>query len=270
MDAERRLLEVLARVTDRDRLVCRVLQEHRVLTTVQVADVGFDGIRRARQRLTDLAVLELVDRFRPRTKQAAAPWHWVLGPLGAALVAAERGVEVSDLRWRRGLVHDLACNQRLGHLVGTNGFFSALVRTSRHRPGCELAAWWSERRCAQEWGELVRPDGYGIWIESGARCPFLLEYDTGSERLARLSAKLAGYGQLAAAAGHPNWVLFCFLTPRREVEARRVLGHPVVPVATAVVGNGQAPDAAIWLPVGSTGSRLPLIAFGAVDAARPK
>jgi hypothetical protein len=235
-----------------------------------VADVGFDGMRRARQRLPDLAGLELVDRFRPRTKRAAAPWHWVLGPLGASLVAAERGIEVSALPWRRGLIHDLTANQRLGHLVGTNGFFTALIASARHRPSCELRAWWSERRCAAEWGGLVRPDGCGIWVEAGKRCPFLLEYDNGTKRLARHATKLTGCAELAAAAGHPNWVLFCFPAPRREVEARRVLEHPAVPVATAVRAPGQAPDLGVWLPVGTSGPRLPLIALADVEAATTK
>ena len=79
--------------------------------------------------------------------------------------------------------------------------------------------------------------------------PFLVEYDNGTERLDRLAAKLDGYARLAAAAGHPNWVLFTFPGPRREAEARRVLAHPDVPVATAARTPGAAPDGAVWLPV---------------------
>ena len=75
--------------------------------------------------------------------------------------------------WRRGLAHDLAASQRLAHLVGVNGFFTALLRSARTRPGCRLEEWWSERRCAREWGEVVRPDGYGVWVDHGASMPFL-------------------------------------------------------------------------------------------------
>ncbi|MDA8285628.1 MAG: replication-relaxation family protein, partial [Actinomycetota bacterium] len=121
-----------------------------------------------------------------------------------------------------------------------------------------LEEWWSERRCAREWGEVVRPDGYGIWTEHRTSLPFLLEHDNGTERLDRLAQKLDGYARLAAEAGHPNWVLFTFAGPRREAEARRVLSHPIVPVATSARSPGMAPESAVWLPVTSAGPRLRL------------
>jgi hypothetical protein len=222
-DIDARLLAVVGRLTERDRTICRLLDDHRVLTTPQVADVGFTGERRARMRLAELYALDIVDRFRPQSWGSPAPFHWVLGPLGAALVAAETGVDLSDLSWRRTLAHDLAASQRLAHLVGLNGFFTGLLRSARTR--------------------------YGIWTEHGTALPFLVEYDNGTEPLDRLAAKLSGYARLAAAAGHPNWVLFSFPSPRRERDARRVLDHPGVPVATAWRAPGTVADAAIWLPV---------------------
>jgi Replication-relaxation len=206
-------------------------------------------------RLAELYALDIVDRFRPQSWGSPTPFHWVLGPLGAALVAAETGLDLSDLSWRRTLAHDLAASQRLAHLVGLNGFFCGLLRSARTRPGCHLDEWWSERRCAREWGEVVRPDGYGIWTEHGTAVPFLVEYDNGTEPIDRLAAKLPGYARLAAAAGHPNWVLFSFGSARRERDARRVLDHPAVPVATAWRATGTAPDAAIWLPSGAANAR---------------
>ncbi|MGH9075607.1 MAG: replication-relaxation family protein, partial [Acidimicrobiales bacterium] len=127
------------------------------------------------------------------------------------------------------------------------------------RPACALSEWWSERRCAREWGELVRPDAYAVWVEAGASLPFLYEHDNGTERLRRLARKLDGYARLAAEAGHPNWVLFTFAGPRREADARRVLAHPTVPVATAARTPSLAPDRAVWLPVTGTGPRLRLV-----------
>lgn len=245
---------MLGRLTERDRRLCRLLDDHRVLTSSQVADICFSGERRARMRLGELYALDVLDRFRPRHGGSPVPFHWVLGPLGAALIAAEHGVEVADVAWRRRLAGELAASQRLAHLVGTNGFFCALCRAARTRTGCRLEEWWSERRCAAEWGEVVRPDGYGVWTELGTSLPFLVEYDNGTERLERLARKLDGYARLAAAAGHPNWVLFSFGSPRREAEARRVLRHPVVPVATTARVDRGAPDGPVWLPAGSTGT----------------
>ena len=253
-DLDTRLLGVLGRLTGRDRRLCRLLDEHRVLTSAQVADVCFSGARRARMRLAELYGLDVLDRFRPRSGGSPVPFHWVLGPLGTALVAAEAGVDPSDLAWRRRLVHDLAASQRLAHLVGTNGFFCALARSARTRAGCALEEWWSERRCAAEWGEVVRPDGYGVWVEDATTLPFLYEHDNGTERLERLAAKLTGYARLAAAAGHPNWVLFSFPSPRREAEARRVLAHPLVPVATCNRGARRAPDGPVWMVAGTAGT----------------
>ena len=267
-DVEARLLSIVGRLTERDRQLCRLLDDHRVLTTAQVADVGFAGERRARMRLAELYALCVLDRFRPQAWGSPSPFHWVLGPLGAALVAAESGTDPADHTWRRSLAHDLATSQRLAHLVGVNGFFTGLLRSARTRPGSELVEWWSERRCAREWGEVVRPDGYGIWSEADATLPFLLEHDNGTERLERLAAKLPGYARLAAAAGHPNWVLFSFPSPGRERDARRVLAHHGVPVATCVRHAGSPPDAAIWLPVASGTARLRLAQLA--DVALPQ
>jgi Replication-relaxation len=257
-DLDARLLGALGRLTERDRLLCRLLDEHRVLTTAQVADVGFSGERRARMRLSELYALDVLDRFRPQAWKASAPYHWVLGPLGAALVAAEAGRDVGNLSWRRSLARDLAASQRLAHLVGTNGFFTALLSAARTSADCELSQWWSERRCAREWGEVVRPDGYGVWHEGVTSLPFLYEHDNGTERLERLRAKLEGYARLATAAGHPNWVLFTFPSPRREHEARRVLSHPGVPVATSARLPGFAPDGPVWAPAATDGGRVRL------------
>lgn len=256
------LLQAASQLTDRDRYLCRLLLEHRVLTTAQVADVGFESIRRALFRLGQLRRLRIVDRFRPLATAGSAPYHWVLDTLGAAVVAAERGVEVADLPWRRDKAIALATSERLGHAVGVNGFFTALLRTARHQPGAELVLWWSERRCAASWGSFARPDGYGVWAEAARRVAFCFEHDNGTERLARLSDKLPGYARLFAAGGRRLWVLFDFPGSGREAEARRALRHPEVPVATAVVRPGASPAEAIWLPVGDTQPRHRLADLG--------
>jgi hypothetical protein len=72
------------------------------------------------------------------------------------------------------------------------------------RGDASLVEWCSDRRCAAEWGEVVRPDGYAVWVEGEKRLPFLFEYDRASERLARLEAKLPDYAALARAAKQPH------------------------------------------------------------------
>ena len=262
-----RLLEVAGRITERDRLISRLLFDHRVLTSAQVADVGFGTLRKAQQRLAALYDLGVVERFRPQASAGSAPLHFILGAVGAAVVAAERGVDFSDLDWRSEVPTALATSRHLSHLVGCNGFFSALIGSARHGGASSLEEWWSARRCAAAWGDAVRPDGYGVWADYGVRLPFCLEYDNGTETLARLEAKLGGYAKLARAVEHPTWVLFRFPTCGREAAARPVLAHLAVPVATAIVGPGQAADGPLWLAVGDRGPRRRLADLGPPDRA---
>ncbi len=257
-----RLFALAGRLTERDRRICRLLAEHRVLTTAQIADVDFDSLRKAQERLAVLYGLEVLDRFRLRSWSGTSPYHFTLGAAGAAVLAAERGVSVGELAWRRQSGAALATNRQLAHLVGCNGVFTRLIRAARSRPGCALDQWWSARRCAALWGEIVRPDAYGVWVDTGLRLPFCFEYDTASETLARLAKKLEGYARLAQAVGHPTWVLFAFPSPGREHAARRVLAHPGVPVATAVIGSDTAPDGPLWRPVGRGGPPRPMIDLG--------
>jgi hypothetical protein len=261
-----RLYELAVHLTERDRLLCRLLYEHRVLTTAQVADVGFGSLRKAQQRLALLHTLEVVDRFRLRSWSGRGPYHVTLGAAGAAVIAAERGVSVGDLNWRRQSATALATNSQLGHLVGCNGVFTALIRSSRLQQGTALDEWWSARRCAGAWSDAVRPDAYAVWVEGAVRLPFCFEYDTGTETLARLAAKLDGYARLARAVGHPTWVLFSFPSASREAQARRVLHHPQVPVATAYRLPGASPDGPLWLAVGEQGNRRRLIDLGLPSA----
>jgi hypothetical protein len=134
--------------------------------------------------------------------------------------------------------------------------FTGLTATARETPGVSLDEWWSAQRCAAAWGDAIRPAGYGVYVEGEIRLPFLLEYDTGSETLARLEDKLPGYAALNRAVDHPTWVCFCFPTAAREAAARRVLVHPEVPVATAVISPDSAPGGPVWLAIGDAGPRL--------------
>jgi hypothetical protein len=201
----------------------------------------------ARHRLGVLTSLRLVDRFRPYREAGSAPWHYVLDVLGAAV--AWEDDETARASWRRDKALAIATSSRLGHLVGTNGFFTALIRIARRSSGrCRLRTWRSERGCTAEWGDLVRPDGFGEWAEGGVDVQFFVEWDMGTERVERLAGKLPGYGDLAAVLGNAAWVLFAFPTPRRENAARSSLKAPV-PVATAVLGQGESPAGPVWLPL---------------------
>jgi hypothetical protein len=166
--------------------------------------------------------------------------------------------------------------------------FTALAAAARASSGqLALEVWWSERRCAAAW-DRARPDGYGRWRDQppGGAPPavadFFLEYDTGTEPLGRLTAKLDGYRDLAARTGIPTPVLFWVPTMRREAALRaRLAGPPPhgtpgaasaaqVPIATAVAGiSPDGPAGAAWLPAGGPGPRLRLAQLAPPGTAAP-
>ena len=246
---DRYLSRLASHITDRDRQVIRLLYEHRVLTSMQVCDVAFASVRRAEARLHALYELRVVDRFRPHQWPGSAPYHWVLDVGGAAVIAAADGVDLKDLAWRHQRAMALADSATLRHRIGTNGFFTALLRDQRTHPDHRLATWWSAGKCAEAWARIVRPDGYGVWQEPGARVPFLLEYDRGTESDKRLAEKLPGYRDILTVAVAPTCVLFCFESSRREAAARRGLVGAPKELATAVLERGRSPADAVWLPL---------------------
>jgi hypothetical protein len=254
-----RLAALAGRLTDRHRRLCQLLYEHRVLTTPQLTQLAFSDPNTAEHRLAILHHLRLVDRFRPRHTPGSAPYHYVLGPLGAALLAAHHDQDPAGFGYRRDRTLALAHSRWLAHLVGVNGFFCALHRAAREHPDAALERWWSEQRCTQQWGRLIRPDGYGRWRENAQRVDFFLEYDRASEAPQRLAGKLTGYLELARATGIATPVLVWLPTPSRETSIRQVLHGSGLPVATASPDPDHPPAGAVWLPLHTSGPRRRLV-----------
>jgi Replication-relaxation len=266
-----RLTDLANRLTPRDLWLCQLLHEHRVLTATQLTALAFPTLDTAEHRLLLLHRLEVLERFRPRRDRGTAPYHYVLGPAGARVLAAHQGKDPSAVRYRRDEALAVAHWQHLDHLVAVNGFFCSLARTARDQPDRALVAWWSERRCAARWGRLVRPDGYGRWRDGDAEVDFFVEVDRATEPPHRLAAKLTGYRNLVAATKIATPVLFWFPTPQRETAARLALGATSsarsIPIATASSTPGRPVDPAgpVWLLVGGTAprQRLAKLAGGA-------
>ncbi len=274
------LAALAGRLTQRDRAILRLVHDHRVLTTGQLAEVWFTSQDRAEHRLRELTQARVLARFRPQAPhgEGSAPFHYVLGPLGAAVLAAEHGTDVRRLGHRADKALQVAHSQRLAHVVGVNGFFTALIAYARQdrSQGAQLAAWWSERACAHRWGQVVRPDGYGRWRQGNREVDFFLEYDRGTEPLDRLAAKLHAYSELADATNIPTPVLFWLPTSGREATVRRALasggrwGRVRFPVATASPTFGLDPAEQAWLPLGQTWPRRRLIDLADLHARTPQ
>ncbi|MQA92785.1 MAG: hypothetical protein GEU90_21615, partial [Gemmatimonas sp.] len=94
------LLTLAGRLTSRDRSLCQDLFEHRLLTVHQITELYFPSGHTARRRLVELYRLAVLDRFQPQAV-GSAPYHYVLDHLGARVVAAERGLEFKELRFRK-------------------------------------------------------------------------------------------------------------------------------------------------------------------------
>jgi hypothetical protein len=273
------ILSVSPHLTERDRTLVRLVGVHRVLTTDQLAAVGFGSITTARHRLSVLFRLGLLRRFRPHPETGSAPWHYLLGPVGAALLGAE---DRDERRWAPQVRADrqlaLERSARLAHMTGRNWFFVALARHAREGGG-ELREWLNEADTALSFehaavrsddrSRLPHPDGAGTWAEHGRQVPFLLEYDTGTENLTVLAGKLDGYQVLAAGlAWHEQtcpMLLFCFGSPRREQSARRAFAATQAAselrIATAAIDpHVTSPAGPVWLPVtGHTDRQVRLI-----------
>jgi Replication-relaxation len=286
--SDQAVLAASARLTARDRRLVRAVAEHRVLTTGQVAALGFGSVITARHRLSALVEIRALRRFRPHRETGSAPWHYLLGPTGAALLGVEDGDEhkwLTAVRLDRQLA--LERSQRLAHLVGVNWFFASLSGDARTADESELQRWLNET-AARDWltaqvpddyrgYDYPNPDGLGIWAERDHETVFMLEYDTSSEHLPQLTAKLPGYGRLAQAMASLDHtcplLLFCFPTPRREQAARRALAAcydtPALRIATTAINPAQtSPAGSVWLPLATahpTG-QLPL---SALDTALP-
>jgi hypothetical protein len=272
------------RLTDRDRWILRLVHEHRVLTSHQITAMAFPSTRSGRQRLRELYLWSVLDRFQPYTPTGTAAQHYVLGPAGAAVLAAEHGLDLPRLGYRRDRANAIAHSLRLAHTVGVNDWFAALITHAGHTDqagdGGWVSAWWSEARCARHFGDLARPDAYGRYTThphhgTGVQeVEFFLEYDTGTEALTRVAAKLSGYAALTAATAITTPLLIWLPTARREAAARRLLGPALaaldtpaaVPVATAAADlldpthPHASPADPIWLPLTrhSGDGRMPL------------
>jgi hypothetical protein len=227
------LLSLLAtRLTARDRWLLRMLHEHKVFTTAHIADLGFAGNRdTADHRLLVLHRLDVLQKIRPlRPGGGSAPCHWLLSTAGAEVVAAERGLTLKELGWRRDRASAVMLSAKLGHLLGVNGFFARLATPAGQG---RLTEWWPEARCAATWKKYVQPDGFGRWRTADRQLDFFLEFDNGTETLTRVVAKIDAYARLTRATGISTPLLFHFPSPRREENFRRACPAAALPVLTA-------------------------------------
>ncbi|TXC95229.1 replication-relaxation family protein [Streptomyces sp. ISID311] len=210
-------------LTNRDLWLTHMLHEHRVLTTHQVARLAYPSLRSAQRRLRTLHQHAVLDSFRPLTQTGSAPEHYTLGPAGAALLAAHAGLDTYALGWRPTHTGRIAYSPSLGHDLGANELLTHLAAKAHISPSSGLPLWLSERSAARRWGDIVRPDAYAHWRDGDHLLPFFLEYDTGSQPLPRVQAKLAAYAAFATATSTRPALLIHTRTQSRDQALRHRL-----------------------------------------------
>ncbi|WP_018352097.1 replication-relaxation family protein [Longispora albida] len=265
----------LRRLGERDRWLLGLLAEHQVLTTAQIAGLGFSHPHTARNRLALLHSRDVLIRFRDLVRPGSQSWRWCLGPIGAAYIANRDGQPVPTRATTLKRADRLSTSPRLAHLLGVNAFFTDLAIHARTTGGdAELQVWWSENACRRNaTGELVRPDGHGAWREGEQVREFWLEYDRATEDTSRVVAKLDGYARLHRATGLGHVICYQMQTRRQETElTKRLAAHPAVAsglLTVATMSEDGHPAGTVWQVAGSeTGHRRKLIELPSADPRR--
>jgi protein involved in plasmid replication-relaxation len=260
------LREISWRLQPRDYVLAHLLDEHRFLSTEQIAAVLFTSVRTCRNRLDVLRTLGFITWFMPvHGTRGRLPVHWVPGPLSARYVALYNGERAPTTRAVRELQDTHASTTSAGHIGhddGANQFFVDLLAHSRRHPESRLTRWWSSARIARVIDRNTRPDGHGVWREGDRQVAFFLEHDTGTEHHPDRAAKLVSY-QTVRDAGGPAWpVLFWLASTAQETHLHQHLAGATrgLVVATAARDRpaGHGPAGPMWQVVGGGGCRLRL------------
>jgi hypothetical protein len=206
----------------RERALLVAIYEHKVLDTQHLKTMFFGSVRRAQDRLRNLAQRGLIDTWYPPQPRSMgkASGHHTLTESGAQIVASLLVTARSELRYVIRDSEDREQDSYLAHRLGVNEFFCALIEAGRQSDALGLAKWVPERtvRTGDGW---IRPDGYGVFLHPGGALDFYLEYDRGTETTRQLANKLAGYIGVARdwtdhGAEHFPCVLIVVPNQRRE------------------------------------------------------
>ncbi len=262
-------LTVISRMQRRDQAIARLLDEHRTLTTTQIAAVFFSTDSTAANRLYELRRVGWLNRFIAAPGLGRPGVHWVLGPTGAVWSAGydDRIPPHPNTSIRRAIA--LSASANLTHTDGANQFFVDLLARARAQPDCRVERWWSATHVGEAFGQRVHPDGHAVWREGARQVGFLLEYDTGTETLGRLKDKLDPYVRLRRDGGPDYPVLFYLPSPVRETNFHRKLNGlaatlPITVATATPSGAGAHPDGPagpIWKVAGNGRSRYRLAAL---------
>jgi hypothetical protein len=208
-------------LTERDRAIALALYEHQMLTTDQLTLLFFSSRRRAQDRLRFLYEERVLDRFYPpRPYGLGKPQaHWLLDEAGAILVSASLGLERKRLGWQRR--DDWGSHPQLLHRLEVNRFITDLISATLAEGSLGVGEWWGCRSARSRLNssslhERPIPD-CGFFLETPAgpiEC--YLEWDRGTETLARLTNKLMRYWHAESHSCERRVVNLLFVVPTEQ------------------------------------------------------
>ncbi len=238
-----------------------LLDQHRVMTTGQLARATGTPERTVRYRLDRLRTAHLVDCVRPGRESGSAPQHWWLRPAGARLVT---GAAVAEGR-PSGLF--------VAHAAAISEVWLALTE---HGPaaGIEAEGWLADRAGWQEWDggtywtrrNRLTPDAVArVRMSGSGSAAAFVEVDLASMTQTMLRQKVARYLQYAADRAwdgvypHCPPLLLLTTTPTRAATFVRAAGRlldqqrfavedPAAAVVVAACGLVRQPARAITEP----------------------
>lgn len=202
---KRRLLELDARLTERDREVATVVEQLRLVSGTQLARLFFahHGLAPARARLargalarlTELRVLSRLDRVIGGARSGSGAWVYEVGPAGERLLAYWRGEGLGRTRpahepGQRFVAHTLAVAET-----------SVRIREAEREGRFEVVDFQAEPECWRRSvglggrQDVLKPDAF-VWLAQGEFLDaWWLEIDLGTESSRVLKRQCLAYAR---------------------------------------------------------------------------
>nr|WP_221375076.1 replication-relaxation family protein [Actinoplanes polyasparticus] len=294
------VLAEIERLSEVDRQVLRLVAEHEVMSTEQLAALCFpwpERVADAGRRLRYLATRALLVRFPyPGTHPAGLPaeandagpgglpvpvaprwnegqrWAWSLGQGGAYWAGVERVLSQDRWieAWSRFVPHE---RPHLRRRLALNDFFAALHHSARDRDTARLDQWWGPARCADTSGGKTLPDAHGRWRYAAETVPFWVYCDSVRHPFRGLITTVERHQAVHWRTERDITVLVMVNDNRERHLHRRwtdlaaATGVPMPPVATTSYRKLRTwPTGAIWWPLAhpdGSGVALHHLAVGA-------
>jgi hypothetical protein len=194
------LSNLLASLIPLDHALLLALHQYRYLDREHVEILLHSKDRRAAQRqirkLHGLGVIQCWRRYTPPGRRNELPVVTLLSPRGADVLASHLKSPATGYRRR---AHDAFQNAwHVDHDLGANGFFVQIAGAALSLCDEGLYHWLGEPSCRALYRQAnarVAPDGWGRYVVCDREVMFMLEWDRGTESVARLGAKFNPYGR---------------------------------------------------------------------------